>query len=248
MRNVIIAGNWKMNKTNQEGIDFVSELKASNLDNYDAKKLIFVPSIMLSDLAKEAINSDLVIGAQNMHQDPKGAYTGEISAQMLKSIGIKYILIGHSERRQFFNETDMIVNQKLKLAIENELVPTVCVGETLEEREANITNTVLETQIKGAFSNIDINDMSNVIIAYEPVWAIGTGLVATPTQANEACSFVRKVVASIFDNEVAENIVIQYGGSVSPANVDEIMSQTDIDGALVGGASLEVDSYLKLLK
>ncbi len=248
MRNIVIAGNWKMNKTKEEGLAFVEELKNKDLAGYSASKMIFAPSFMLDALVQATEGTEIIVGAQNMHQNESGAFTGEISADMLKSIGVETILIGHSERRQYFNETDAIVNEKLHLAINKGLKPVVCIGETLEEREGEITNQVLKTQTEGAFVNVDAKDAANTIIAYEPVWAIGTGMTATAEDANAACAYVREVVAGLYSQEVADQVIIQYGGSVNPANVEEILGQSDIDGALVGGASLEVDSYVSLLK
>ncbi len=248
MRNIVIAGNWKMNKTKAEGLSFVEELKAQELSSYKATKMVFAPSFMLDALVEATKGTEIIIGAQNMHQEENGAYTGEISADMLKSIGVETILIGHSERRQYFNETDAIVNQKLHLAINKGLNPVVCIGETLEEREQGITEDVLKTQTVGAFADVDAKDAANTVIAYEPVWAIGTGMTATAEDANKACAFVREVVAELYSQEVADQVVIQYGGSVNPSNVEEILGQSDIDGALVGGASLAVDSYVSLLK
>ncbi len=248
MRNIVIAGNWKMNKTKAEGLSFVEELKTQDLSSYKATKMVFAPSFMLDALVEATKGTEIIIGAQNMHQEESGAFTGEISADMLKSIGVETILIGHSERRQYFNETDAIVNQKLHLAINKGLNPVVCIGETLEERESGITEEVLKTQTVGAFANVDTKDVANTVIAYEPVWAIGTGMTATAEDANKACAYVREVVAGLYSQEVADQVVIQYGGSVNPSNVEEILGQSDIDGALVGGASLAVDSYVSLLK
>lgn len=248
MRNNVIAGNWKMNKTKAEGLEFIEALKGKDLADIKAEKMIFAPSIMLDALVQATEGTDIVIGAENMHQNESGAYTGEISADMLLSIGVKTILIGHSERRQYFNETNEIVNEKLHLAIAKGLRPVVCIGETLEEREQNITNDILKEQTVKAFANVEAKDAQNTIIAYEPVWAIGTGMTATAEDANTACAFVREVVAGLYNQEVADQVIIQYGGSVNPANVEEIMGQSDIDGALVGGASLDVDSYVQLLK
>jgi triosephosphate isomerase len=247
MRKLVIAGNWKMNKTEKEGVAFVEELKKVNTDNFTGRKMIFAPSIMLKSLVESTKGSNIEIGAQNMHQAEAGAYTGEVSADMLVDLGIKNILIGHSERRQYFNETDKIVNEKLHLAINKGLNAVVCVGETKDEREAGITNTLLKTQTTKAFEEVAESDAKNVIIAYEPVWAIGTGLVATNEEANEACAYIRSVIADMYSQETADTIIIQYGGSVTPATVADLMGQSDIDGALVGGASLVVDSYVDLL-
>ncbi len=248
MRKVVVAGNWKMNKTIEEARSFANELKTKDLSGFNCEKMVFAPSYMLEQLSKELEGTSVVVGCQNMHQLESGAMTGEISADMIKSIGIKDVLVGHSERRQFFNESDKVVNEKMLMAIKKDLNPFLCIGETLEEREAGIMEKVLKTQTVKAFENISSDDAKKVVIAYEPVWAIGTGKTATAEDANSACRFVREVVAEIYDVEVAKNMVIQYGGSVNPGNVDEILSQPDIDGALVGGASLEVDSYVSLLK
>ena len=247
MREIVIAGNWKMNQKRDDVLGFVKELKKKKLEKYDSKIMIFTPSIYLKEMKQITEDLPVIIGCQNMHQEKGGAYTGEISAKMIKSIGIETVLIGHSERRQFFNETDKIVNMKLTLALEEKLKPILCIGETLEERKSNVTNQVLETQITKAFENIEPLLINNVIIAYEPVWAIGTGETATAEQAQVACSFVRSVVSKLFGTQISNNIIIQYGGSVNPENIKEIIGKEDIDGALVGGASLEVESFLKLL-
>lgn len=245
MKKLVIAGNWKMNKTSEEAIAFVNEINAKEL-NYAGEIMIFAPTIFLNELNKVA-NTNITIGAQNIHQMERGAMTGETSIEMIKSVGINATLVGHSERRQFFNETDKVVNEKTLAALAAGLRTIVCVGETQEEREAGITNEVLKTQTVKAFENVAIEDMANVIVAYEPVWAIGTGLVASNEDANEACKYTRSVIAELYNEEVANNLVIQYGGSVNPGNVKELMGQSDIDGALVGGASLEVESFVNLL-
>lgn len=248
MNRIVVAGNWKMNKSLEEAIDFIEGLKNADLKASAAEVQIFAPSIYLTELQKLANGTKIQIGCENIHQEAKGAYTGEVSAEMLASIGVKNTLVGHSERRQYFNETDEIVNQKTKIALENKINPVVCVGETLDERNTNITNQVLKTQIEKGLEGLTAEQMKDVIVAYEPVWAIGTGKTATAEDANLACAYIREVVASTFDATTAENLVIQYGGSVNPANVKEILSQSDINGALVGGASLELPSYLELIK
>ncbi len=248
MRNTIIAGNWKMNKTLDEALAFVNELKDTDTSSYGGQKMIFAPSLFLSELVKATEGTDIIVGSQNMHEKENGAFTGEISADMLLSIGVTTTLIGHSERREYYNETDAVVNAKMKLAIAKNIRPILCIGEILSERENDLTNSVLEAQVKKAFDGLTEEEIKDVVIAYEPVWAIGTGLTATSKQANEACNFVRSVVASLYSEETANNMVIQYGGSVNPANVEELLSKSDIDGALVGGASLEVASYVSLLK
>lgn len=248
MNRIVIAGNWKMNKTFQEAEEFVKGLIKEDLAKIDAEIQLFVPALYLKSLIELTKGSKVVIGAQNIHQEVAGAYTGEISVDMLNSIKISDTLIGHSERRQYFNETNDIVNKKTLLALKNGIKPVVCIGETLEEREANITNQVLKTQTVEALKDVVQADMEKIIVAYEPVWAIGTGKTATANDANEACKYVRSVVEELYGTEIAQNLVIQYGGSVKPDNVQEILAQSDINGALVGGASLELASYLKLIK
>lgn len=248
MRNTIIAGNWKMNKTLDEALAFVNELKTIDTTGFTGQKMIFAPSLFLTELVKATAGTDIIIGSQNMHEQESGAYTGEISADMLLSIGVNTTLIGHSERREYYNETDAIVNRKMKLAIAKNIKPILCIGEILSERENDLTNSVLERQVKKAFDGLTEEAAKNVVIAYEPVWAIGTGLTATSKQANEACNFVRSIVASLYSPETANNMVIQYGGSVKPDNIEELLGKSDIDGALVGGASLDVASYVALLK
>ncbi len=248
MRDVVIAGNWKMNKTLDEAKRFLNELNNDELNRTNCKKMIFVSSVNLFAMVRLAKDLDIVVGAQNMHEEEKGAYTGEISADMLLSIGIKDVLIGHSERRQYYNETDQVVNKKLKLALEKKMNPILCIGEVLSERESNMTNVVLKEQVVNAFKDIDGASLDNVIIAYEPVWAIGTGKTATAEDANKACAFVRSVVEELYGGELANEMVIQYGGSVNPENVEELLGQSDIDGALVGGASLNVESFKGLLR
>lgn len=248
MRDKVIAGNWKMNKTYDEAIEFIEKLKSTDTSKFNCKKVIFVPNVFLKELAQMTEGTDIVIGSQNMHEKESGAYTGEISADMLLSIGVKATLIGHSERREYYNESDAIVNSKMKLAIAKGIQPTLCVGEVLKERENDLTNSVLNRQIKKAFDGIEEKDVSNVIIAYEPVWAIGTGLTATSAQANEACNHIRYIIETLYSKETADNVIIQYGGSVKPSNIVELISKSDIDGALVGGASLDIDSYVSLLR
>lgn len=248
MRKVIIAGNWKMNKTEAEAIGFSKSLLDTKLINPEKEVMIFAPSIYLKELAKAFIGTDVTIGAQNIHQEKKGAFTGEISAEMLKSIGINHTLIGHSERRQYFDETNKIVNEKMKAALLENIKPILCIGEVLEEREAKITNEVLTQQLTEGLAGVAAEDIVNVVIAYEPVWAIGTGKTATSEDANLACEHVRSVIAELYGAVIAEGIVIQYGGSVKPENIEELLAESDIDGALVGGASLDVESFIGLIK
>lgn len=247
MNRVVIAGNWKMHKTIDEAVQFVEELKKEDLGT-EVEAHLYVPAVYLDRLSNLVKGSNIVVGAQNVHQELKGAFTGEIAISMLESVNIKNTLVGHSERRQYFNETDVIVNQKTILCLENGISPVVCVGETLEERDAKVTNQVLKDQTTKALKGVSETDMEKVIIAYEPVWAIGTGKTSTPEDANDACKYIREVVKDIYNEEIANNLVIQYGGSVKPDNVKEILAQSDINGALVGGASLEKDSFVQLIK
>lgn len=246
MRIPIIAGNWKMNMSIKDGVEFIKTIKSS-VDGTDVEVLICAPYTMLKDLVEEAKGTNIKIGAENMHYEESGAFTGEISPLMLKEIGVNYVIIGHSERRQYFNETDETVNKKLKKAIEHNIKPIVCVGESLDQREAGETKKVCEVQIKGAFEGISADDAKDIVIAYEPIWAIGTGKTATSKEANEVIMFIREVIKELYNDEVSEKVRIQYGGSVKPNNVEEIMNESDIDGALVGGASLKADSFVELV-
>lgn len=243
MRTPIMAANWKMNKTNAEGLEFLENLKerlsASNMD-----VMIFAPSVMLADLAR-ASTSDWAIGAQNFYYEDKGAYTGEISAMMLKSIGISHVLIGHSERRLIFQESDEMVHEKLVKALDETLVPVVCVGETLDERKNGKHFLKVTHQLNSALEGIDADRVRNIIIAYEPIWAIGTGETATAGDAEEMCAHIRKNIGLLY-GDVAEDIRILYGGSVKPNNVRELLGCPNIDGALVGGASLQVNDFVVL--
>ncbi len=248
MRRQVIAGNWKMNKNKGEITKFITSLKVKKIDSLKSEMMLFVPSIYLDTALNLTKGTNIVIGSQNIHQEEAGAYTGEISALMVKDLGINITLIGHSERRQYFNETNKLVNKKLKLALNNDLQAVVCVGEIEAEREANLTYQVIEEQIKEAFANIEAKNLKNIIVAYEPVWAIGTGKTATSSDANEACAFIRKTISKLYNDQIANELVIQYGGSVKPENITELMNTSDIDGGLVGGASLDVDSYYQLLK
>ena len=240
MRKKIIAGNWKMNTTPSQAIDLIEKLKPL-VKNDEVEVIFCVPSVSLM-LAVEAVkDTKIAIGAQNFYFEDSGAYTGEISALMLKDIGVKYVIIGHSERRQYFNETDEIVNKKLLKAFEYEITPIVCCGETLEQREAGITIDHIKTQITNAFRNIDVKLAKKAIIAYEPIWAIGTGVVASSAQAEEVCASIRECISEIYDEATAEIISILYGGSVSSANVKELFKKQNIDGGLVGGVSLKLE-------
>lgn len=245
MRKPIIAGNWKMHKTIAEAVEFVNEIKGK-VNNTDVEAVICAPFTLLKDLKEATKGTPIKIGAQNMHYADNGAFTGEISAPMLKELDIDYVVLGHSERRQYFNETDETVNKKVLKALEVGIDPILCVGETLEEREAGNTKDVCKVQVEKALENVSKEDLAKVVIAYEPVWAIGTGKTATSEDANDVIAYIREVVANLY-GELANEVRIQYGGSVKPSNVAEIMNQSDIDGALVGGASLEANDYVELV-
>jgi triosephosphate isomerase len=244
MRTPIIAGNWKMFKTEMEAVDFAKKLKPLVKDISDRIIVICPPSPLISKVCDVVCDSNIAVGGQNLYWEDQGAFTGEVSAKMLKSVGCKYVIIGHSERRQYFGETDETVNKKLLKALEGKLNPIVCVGERLEQREKGETFKVVETQVKGAIKSIKTEDWDSITIAYEPVWAIGTGKTATPEQAQEVHAYIRKLLPK----EVAGKTRILYGGSVKPENIKALMAQPDIDGGLVGGASLKVDSFEKLIK
>lgn len=246
MRKPIIAGNWKMNLTIKEAVKFVEDIK-SEVSGTDVESVICAPFTFLKDLKGAVEGTNIKIAAQNMHFEDSGAFTGEVSAPMLKEIGIDYCVVGHSERRQYFAETDETVNKKLKQAFKYDIVPILCVGETLEERETGKTNEIVKSQVVADIAGLDKALVSKLVIAYEPIWAIGTGKTATSKQANEVIAYIREVVKDLYDDEVSENIRIQYGGSVKPENVQEIMNEDDIDGALVGGASLKADDFIKLV-
>lgn len=247
MRKKIIAGNWKMNKTPKQAVEFVNELKVKVV-GADADVIVCPTFVCLPAVVDAVKGSNIKVGAQNIHWADNGAFTGEISGEMLKEIGIDYVIIGHSERRQYFGETDETVNSRLKAALKYELSPIVCVGELLSERESGITNQVLETQTVGALKDIPENAVKNLVIAYEPVWAIGTGKTASSDDANDACKFIRSVVEKLYNRETAESVRIQYGGSVKPSNAKELFTTSDIDGGLVGGASLKVDDFTGIVK
>ena len=245
MRKPIIAGNWKMHKTIAEALEFVNEVK-DRVNNDKVEAVICAPFTLLKDLKQATKGTNIKIGAQNMHFEEKGAFTGEISPLMLKELDMDYVVIGHSERRQYFNETDETVNKKVLKALEVGIDPILCVGETLEEREAGNTKDVCKVQVEKALENVSKEDLAKVVIAYEPVWAIGTGKTATSEDANDVIAYIREVVANLY-GELANEVRIQYGGSVKPSNVAEIMNQSDIDGALVGGASLEANDYVEVV-
>lgn len=247
MRKPVMAGNWKMNKTRDEALQFIYAVNNELPSNEKVESVICVPAILLRCLVKRQ-GDELRIGAQNMHYAESGAYTGEISPKMLETTGVSYVVLGHSERRQMFNETDEAINKKIVAALNHDITPIVCCGETLEEREANKVEEVLTNQIRKAYENLPTEQVAKTIIAYEPIWAIGTGKTATPEVADETCGFVRSVIKDMYGAFVADEIRILYGGSVKPSNVAELMAKENIDGGLVGGASLEADSFLKLVK
>lgn len=242
-----MAGNWKMNKTIAESVSFVHMLKTAVSDVKDVDVLVFPTFISTNAVYNEVKGLNIKVGAQNLFWEEKGAFTGEVSASMLKDAGCSYVLIGHSERRQYFGEVDKTVNKKVKAASLNDIVPIVCVGETLKEREENTTFKVIKKQVKESLSDLSQEEASKLVIAYEPVWAIGTGKTATPQQAQEVHAFIREIYSQLYKN-AADKVRILYGGSVKPDNVSELMKQSDIDGGLVGGASLEVESFIKLVK
>ena len=248
MRKPIIAGNWKMNKTLGEAVSFVEEVKSSIPSPDKVESIVCAPALFLEKLNSLSNGTDLKIGAQNMHFEENGAFTGEISPAALKDLGIGYSVIGHSERREFFAETDETVNKKAHAAFKYGIVPIICVGETLEEREAGKTNELVADQVKKALAGLTKQQVAESVIAYEPIWAIGTGKSSTAKDANDVCAHSRQTVASEFGQEAADSLRIQYGGSVKPANIKEYMAESDIDGALVGGASLEPQSFVQLLE
>lgn len=246
MRKPIIAGNWKMNKTREESVELVEELKKIEL-NKDVEKILCVPYLNLQKVKELLEGTDIKVGAQNMHWEESGAYTGEVSPIMLKELDIDYVILGHSERRQYFNETDETVNKKIKSALKHNISPIMCVGETLEEKEAGSAKDVVRLQVEKGFEGIDRKQISDIVIAYEPIWAIGTGKTASADDANDMLGFIRDVIAEIAGNEISQNIRIQYGGSVKPSNVSELMDKEHVDGALVGGASLNASDFSKLI-
>lgn len=251
MRKPIIAGNWKMNNTISESIKLINELKESELNdselNDSVEVVVAVPFTSLYEVKKALQGSNIKLAAQNMHWEDKGAFTGEVSPMMLKEIGIDYCIIGHSERRQYFNESDESVNKKIKAALKYGIKPIICVGETLEEREKGIHEEKVKEQILKAFDGIEVENIKDIVIAYEPIWAIGTGKTASSQDANEMCGFIRKIIGLKYGEEAGNTIRIQYGGSVKPANIKELMEMNEIDGALVGGASLKAYDFVKIV-
>lgn len=248
MRTPVIAGNWKMNKTVAETISLCEEFKEKLKDVQDVHIIICPTFLSLHPAVTALQHSNIGVGGQNMYWEESGAYTGEVSAEMLKEAGADYVIIGHSERRQFFGETNETVNRKVCKALSVGLTPIMCCGETLEQRESGELEKIVGTQLKEGLANISAKDARRVIIAYEPIWAIGTGKTASPEQAQEMHAFIRAQCTQMWDKKTADAIVIQYGGSVKPANVKKLMSQPDIDGALVGGASLKSDSFEAIVR
>lgn len=246
MRRKVIAGNWKMNMLPNETIEFIEEFSPLVKDTKN-EVILCVPYTDLFYALLNVQGTNIKIGAQNMHYEEKGAYTGEVSAKMLKSIGVEYVIIGHSERRQYFNETDETVNKKIKTAFENELKPIVCVGETLEQKEANKTEEIITKQVELALEGLSKEQVEKIIIAYEPIWAIGTGKTATAEDANNSIKAIRNKIAKIYGENVAEKVIIQYGGSVKSSNAKELFEMSDIDGGLVGGASLKAEEFAKIV-
>lgn len=247
-RKLIIAGNWKMNKTVAESLDLVQGLKRELAQVKEVDVVVCPPFTALEAVSKAILDSNIRMGAQNMSEQTGGAYTGEIAAAMLKEFSVRYVILGHSERRQYQKEPDSLVARKALAAHAALIKPIVCVGETLQERESGRTEKVIGGQLEGSLAGLSKDQMEETIIAYEPVWAIGTGLNATPQQAQDVHFFVRKTLAGLFDETVAKHVRIQYGGSVKASNARELMSQEDVDGALVGGASLEVRSFSDIIR
>ena len=240
MKKFLIAGNWKMNKTIAEAVEFAEEIKAKNLPN--AKDVcVLAPFTLIAELGKALEGSGIGFGAQNVHFEPKGAFTGEVSIPMLKELGIGYCVIGHSERREYFNETDATVNLKLKALLEAGITPILCVGESLEIREQGTEQSFVAGQVVADFEGIPAAEAAKIVIAYEPIWAIGTGKTATPEQAEDMCAFIRGVISGIYDVPTGDSMLILYGGSMKPSNAKDLLEKPDINGGLIGGASLKAD-------
>lgn len=247
-RKPIIAGNWKLNKTLNESAQLVTLLKRLVTDTASVDVVVCPPYTAVASVAEILMGSEIAVGAQDLYWEEKGAFTGEVSGSLLKDAGATYVIIGHSERRQFFHETHETVQKKTKAALKNNLTPLVCVGEMLAERESGHTFKVIEEQLKGGLAGFSQEEIQKIVLAYEPVWAIGTGKVATPDQAQEVHAFIRKEISKMFGAEVAQGIRIQYGGSVKADNISDLMRQPDIDGALVGGASLDAQGFADIVK
>ena len=246
-RKTIIAGNWKMNKTLSETRAFAEELKPLIGKPKWCEVVLCVPAVNLQAAVRLFKESRVAIGAETCHYESHGAFTGEVSPEMLKDIGVKYVIIGHSERRQYYNETDFTVNKKVHAALEAGLYPIVCVGESLEQRELGVTMDLISYQVKAALSGVPAEKMRHVVIAYEPIWAIGTGKTATAEQAGEVCTNIRATIRSLYGARVARSVTIQYGGSMNPKNAAELLAQPDIDGGLIGGASLKPEQFVEII-
>jgi len=247
-RKKLIAGNWKMNKTSADAVTLVKEIAAEAGRISEVDIVVCPPFTSLETVGKALEGTSIRLGAQNMHHEASGAYTGEVSASMLRAIFASYVILGHSERRTYFAENDKFINQKVLTALKNQLKPILCVGETLAERESGSTLKVVQTQIEADLEGVSKDQATNLVVAYEPVWAIGTGKVATTEQAQEVHAFIRSLLVKLFGDAVAQKIRILYGGSMKPANAPELLSQKDIDGGLIGGAALEARSFLDLIK
>jgi len=248
MRKPLIAGNWKMNKTPNEAVAFAAQFIQYVEDCEDVGIILAPPAPALTAMAVALKGTNIKLAAQNVHWKESGAYTGEISTGMLAEIGCSYVIIGHSERRQYFGETNETVNKRLNAVLNESMSPILCVGELLEHRKSDRTDAVIEEQVRGGLEGIKPEEMKNIVVAYEPVWAIGTGETATPGQAQQVHAFIRRLIKDIYDSSIAEEIRIQYGGSVKPSNTAELMAQPDVDGALVGGASLDPESFAGIVR
>ncbi|WP_240374448.1 triose-phosphate isomerase [Bacillus piscicola] len=248
MRTPIVAGNWKMNKVYREAVAFIEEVKGKTPSKDEVETVICAPALFLKGMNEAAEGSDIQIGAQTMHFEDSGAFTGEISPLALADAGVTYTIIGHSERRELFNETDDSVNRKLHAAYYHNIIPIMCCGETLKEREQHKTAEVVKKQVEAGVKGLDRENVKRLVIAYEPIWAIGTGRSSSAGDANETCAVIRNTIAELYDEETAQALRIQYGGSVKPDNIKSFMEQEHIDGALVGGASLAPDSFLDMAK
>jgi triosephosphate isomerase len=248
MRKFVIAGNWKMYKTNSEAIQLAEAIKGKTTSINNTRIIVCPPATALSSVFSVIEGSNIALGAQNIYWENEGAFTGELSTEMIKSAGAKFVIIGHSERRQYFHETDEMVNKKALHALQSNLNPIICIGESLDQREQGITKDIINDQLDGALKNISTEQMIRTIIAYEPIWAIGTGKTATPEQAQDVHAFIREKLQSLFDAATSKSVIIQYGGSVKPANAHDLLKQSDIDGALVGGACLEAESFSEIIR
>jgi len=249
MRRPFISGNWKMNMTHIQAVNFIQDLEYKYRNKNDCEVAVCPPSTALKSVKTiiESDNLDIKLGAQNMHYESSGAFTGEISPEMLKALSVEYVIIGHSERRQYFYETNEIVNKKINAAFKADLKPIMCVGESLDIRESGKAEEFVINQLKECLVNVDEEDVAGLTIAYEPIWAIGTGRTATTEDANNMCGSIRSKIEELYNKRISENIRILYGGSVKPSNVSELMDMSDIDGALVGGASLNVDDFVAII-